>query len=295
VNRNALAFVTAFVLACDGGGGGGTSADVLSDGVQADYPAVGAGITLTGTLGVGQISGVLHASVKSALQDGDPLVGYRLYCVTFTDPPAAGGGEADASGAFSLDFQGGGVPFGCFVRDASDGGAATVFFGTPSASSETVVVPGTVDLGEVVVDLDKGVALAPLPAGASLVTTTPSAAECPAGTWTGDVTTKCGTTVVSLWIAKDPSGTLLVASTSSNTPIGDPATGPCGTFSLPQFPGVAWMESTRAFSMVLTADNGFTYGYDGTADAGCTVLDGTAWYQQQGGPKTSEPMQYTRR
>ncbi|MBI5159823.1 MAG: hypothetical protein HY996_00140, partial [Micrococcales bacterium] len=50
------------------------------------------------------------AAIRSALQDGDPLAGYSLYCVTFTDPPADGSGVADTSGVFQVSLQGGGVP-----------------------------------------------------------------------------------------------------------------------------------------------------------------------------------------
>ena len=290
-------------LACGSGGGGSTSADAVqtdtaptdtapTDVAQVEYPSSGASITLTGTLQAGKVTANLSAALVSALQDGDPLAGYKLYCVTFTDPPTAGSATADGSGAFSLTIMAGGVPFGCIVVDTADKGVAAVLFGKPGSSAETVVVPGSASLGTVVVDSSAHVAQAALPDGATLVRNTPAAAACPSGIWAGSVTTTCGTTTNTFWVARAPDGAGIVEGISSNTAIG--TTGTCGTYGQAQ-PALTWTPSTRAFSLFATGPNGTQFGYDGTVNADCTQIDGTAWMQPLGGQKTESAMSYMRK
>lgn len=99
------------------------------------------------------------AKRQSSLEAGIPLPGYSLFCVTFQDPPRAGGGKADGSGKFVLGMEAAGVPFGCFVLDSAGKRVADLFFvedsRDPSGNfnvSGTAVLLSDTDLGDVLVD-----------------------------------------------------------------------------------------------------------------------------------------------
>jgi len=61
---------------------------------------------------------------------------YKLYCVTFTDPPNAGTGIFDATGNFSVTIDNAaGLAVGCFIQKVADNSTvATVTFDTGTAS-----------------------------------------------------------------------------------------------------------------------------------------------------------------
>ncbi len=137
-----------------------------------------------------------------------PLSGYQLYCVTFTDPPVAGKGTADSTGAVSVTLSVGSASLGCFILDPAGKGVATVIFtdAPVTQSGQTVSVTGSVDLGTILVSLDSGVAEAVLPSGVAL-SATPAGTPCPVGTWTmGIPNTTCTTDHADFWIAQTTPG-----------------------------------------------------------------------------------------
>jgi hypothetical protein len=99
---------------------------------------------------------------------------YKLYCVTFTDPPNAGEGQFDTSGNFSLVVaNAAGVPVGCFIVDTSNQNqtVATVTFTIGTASGmDTGTTTGPVFTGgtytiAIAFDPTTGVATATVTAG----------------------------------------------------------------------------------------------------------------------------------
>jgi|GEM_PF-1842616 len=116
---------------------------------------------------------------------GDPLVGYKLYCVTFTNPPVAAAGTSDAAGQVSLDIDASGVALGCFVLDTSGEAVAALVFSSGPERGQTITLTGDADLGTITVDLDNGIAQADITEVGTI--TGSDDMECPLGTWTATV------------------------------------------------------------------------------------------------------------
>ena len=199
---------------CGGGGGGGTPS--------------GSKTTLSGKLYSGTLVGPISAMVveKAATPDV-PLVGYQLYCVTFSTPPVSGSGTSGTDGSVTLTLDVESADLGCFILDAAGNGVATLIFVNGSATEfgQTVKASGSVDLGTVTVQLSTGAAQATTPTGVTIDTTTPTGATCPIGSWyaTGiGHSPSCPTgknTETAVWIVKKPDGTYAASFTSYNVGI----------------------------------------------------------------------------
>ncbi len=122
-------------------------------------------LTITGTLAT-QASRNTRGEILAP--SGKP---YRIYCVTFAEPPSAGYGDVDSvTGKFSLTLDNAaGVAFGCFVLDASTSGiiATVAFEGTDKGMDGDTTREGTyiannggnLEFGTVTLDLTTGVAV----------------------------------------------------------------------------------------------------------------------------------------
>jgi hypothetical protein len=201
------ALVLAFLAAC-----GGTSAAADSGGDPGGDAGNVATLTLSGTLVAGSQASTtvrsLPAAKASALQAGDPLAGYRLYCVTFAVPPLAAAATADADGKVALELDAAGVPFGCFVLDTAGDGVATLMFTKGAEEGQTLTLSGDADLGGITVDLDHQVAHADVASTGAL--TASGGLPCPLGTWVvtvprGDCT---GTATATIWFVRTETGAL---------------------------------------------------------------------------------------
>lgn len=196
--------VASLISGC-GGGGGGT-------------PAPSAKTTLSGKLYSGTVSGFSADVAKTetkAITPATALPGYQLYCVTFATTPVAASGTSGADGSVTLTLAVASADLGCFVLDGSGTSVASLIFTNSSLSQagQTASVSGSVDFGTITVSLDAGVAAATVPSGVTIVTTTPSGASCPEGSW---FATDIGyappcpvgqDTEASVWIVKKPDGT----------------------------------------------------------------------------------------
>ena len=187
---------------------GVTSQPLTIDGVLQE-----GSVTLTASTYAGNVS-LSNASLSGLSLT--PLTGYKLYCVTFSNPPVTGTGTADSSGNVSVTFNATSTPFGCFVLDASGNGVATLIFTntTNGQNGQTADFSGNANLGTITVDLTDGLALATLPSSGSLVTSTPSGTPCPVGTWTmGIPSTTCTNEYADFWIAQSSTGHYLLSYT----------------------------------------------------------------------------------
>jgi hypothetical protein len=182
---------------------------------------------------------VTSAGYSGALATAASTVwtGYQLSCVTFGTPPVAASGTADATGRVSVTMAVQNVAFGCFVLDATGKAVATLFVTSGAQSSQTIMMSTNADMGTVTVNLSLGTAFAALPGGITLVTTTPSGAACPLGTWAFVQASDsgCGTVKGEGWIAQFSTGPFLSSMTIHNLHVG----GAClGSYSLPGTPTV---------------------------------------------------------
>jgi hypothetical protein len=114
-----------------------------------------------------KVSGSLGTKVAKSAVPKEDLSMYELYCVTFEEPPEAGYGTADSSGNFTLNLQDTqNVAFGCFVRQNDLTIATMVFEDTNEQGLDggnirqgSISLMGSADLGLVILDLERGVAL----------------------------------------------------------------------------------------------------------------------------------------
>src|SRR5256885_1922862 len=75
------------------------------------------------------ITGTLVSGAETPRRTGlTALAGYKLDCLTFAQPPAAGTGTSDSAGNVSLQLTTNGAPWGCFIQDASGNQVAAVIF-----------------------------------------------------------------------------------------------------------------------------------------------------------------------
>jgi len=164
-------------------------------------------ITITGTL-TPMVEVIASPARARASVASSPFAGYQLYCVTFSRPPVTGTATADGSGAVSLTLAAQDTPFGCFVLDTTGAAVASLMFQGGAETGETVEFSASADLGNIAIDTTTGVAAVTLPGGGTVVTTTPSGAACPAGTWSFNVTDKG---------APDGTGTIWIAAVTAST------------------------------------------------------------------------------
>lgn len=129
-HRLRLSLVCALLALCSCGGGDETSGNdvvaqpdaanhdlpVPQDGLAKDSPGTPR-ILLEAQL-MAPLGTTLKAHWAKVPEQGIPLEGYQLYCVTFATPPSAATGTADAGGQVTLWLEAESVPFGCFVLDA---------------------------------------------------------------------------------------------------------------------------------------------------------------------------------
>ena len=212
-----------------------------------------------------------------------PLSGYKLYCVTFANPPAAGTGIADASGNVAVTFSATSTPFGCFILDPSNNGVATLFFTntTNGQKGQTVSFSGDTNLGTITVDTTSGVALATLPSNGSLVTTTPSGLPCPVGEWKSDMATfpnGCAG-YLELRASQSPDGSFLASLSNVGGCQPDYNSNVCGTCSWSNVP-VTYSNKTMSLAAISPCPSDpslfATIYFTGTTDAACSTINGTA-------------------
>lgn len=156
------------------------------------------------------LSGTLQASARFLTDDmarsaphwirASAFQGYTLYCVTFSSPPVASSGTADADGNVSVTIAASGLPVGCFLLDAAQKQVATLIFNVSTAGSSSntsATFTGDAALGAISVDLTNAIAAAALPSSGTLSPTTPTGLACPVGNWVSDAFTgdgNCGST-----------------------------------------------------------------------------------------------------
>jgi len=262
------------------GGGDTVSADSggVPDGGGQDGgvgDAGSAGITLSGALVAGAQTPAAPPPISPspAPAQGDPLVGYQLYCVTFATPPTAASGTADATGQLTLSLDALGVAFGCFVLDADGTGVASVIFMSGAQSGQTVTLTGDTDLGSITVDLDNGVAQTDVTSTGTI--TGSGGLACPLGEWVLSVPREdCGggNATVSLWFVQDADGQYTASFTIF--PVRLPGTDPevCGRHSETDLPVT---KSGGAFTFKFLNNPNCALVYDtlvATPNAGCTQL-----------------------
>jgi hypothetical protein len=168
--------------------------------------------------------------LSPAPAQGDPLVGYQLYCVTFATPPTAASGTADAAGQVTLGIDALGVAFGCFILDADGESVATLIFTSGEHRGQTITLTGDTELGSILVDLDNGVAQTDVTSTGTI--TGSGGLPCPLGTWvTPKSQPQCGDNgTVTFWFVQDASGEYRVSFTIGPGPL--PHTGGvCGYHS----------------------------------------------------------------
>jgi hypothetical protein len=190
-------------------------------------PTGAATITVSGTLLAGSTASIVTSVVesRSSYAAGSAFAGYKLYCVTFSSPPAAGSGVVSSLGTVSLTLAAQNVPFGCFILDAADGVVATVVFSVAAQTGQAISVGADVSLGSITVDLALGIAQA-APLSGALVTTTPAGLHCAVGRWRSDVfdpgtdpgppPLTCSNSTYDLVIFQVPGGPLLMMGEAFN-------------------------------------------------------------------------------
>jgi hypothetical protein len=228
-------------------------------------------LTLSGKLVAGSQTSVSgKTSEPSGINaGGNPLVRYRLYCVTFATPPVATSGTADTAGRVALNIAAAGVPFGCFILDTGGAGVATLIFTSGVNRGQTVTLTGDADLGDIVVDLDNGVAQAALTSTGSLAES--NGLACPLGEWTVTVPSSggCGDAEAVSWFARLASGEYTLSFTVGPQHISQNT---CGYTSVADIPVT---DSGGVFSFTYEGIPGATAGpmsFIATPNAGCTEL-----------------------
>jgi hypothetical protein len=225
------------------------------------------------------ISGKLTGSRAAAT-----LTGYELYCATLATPPASATGTLDSSGNVSLSLAAASTPFSCFLLDTAGHQKDSVVFSGGTEVSQGALFAGDADLGTVPVTGTLGVAQATLPAGGSLVTSTPTGLDCPVGIWKSGVLANGGVSssdpCVNLrtteLILKDPGGNLkmdhsyyfLDASGKSCLENSSPVQAFQGT-------EVAYSAGTLALTLPSGTDPGcaaHTLTFTGTVSADCQTI-----------------------
>jgi hypothetical protein len=165
-----------------------------------------------GPAGAVSLSGKLVSGTQTQ-PSSTPLAGYKLYCVTFAEPPTAATGAADAAGQVTISLDALNVAFGCFVLDPQGNGVATVIFKSGSQIGQTITLTGDANLGTITVDLGNGVAVTGVAPTGSLTGT--SGLACPLGEWKVTVpsTGPCGDVTSVIAFMKTADGKYLASFT----------------------------------------------------------------------------------
>jgi hypothetical protein len=174
----------------------------------------GGTIALSGTLIAGSQAPYSLSAVSPLPPpaDGDPLMGYQLYCVTFADPPTAAAKSADETGLVTMELAAVGVAFGCFVLDDQAVPVAVLVFMDGLTRGQTITLTDDADLGTITVDLGEGVAQSGIPIGGAL--TGGGDVPCPLGEWLASSPPKDGCEddlLTTFWIAQDTAGQYLMS------------------------------------------------------------------------------------
>lgn len=227
------------------------------------------------------LSGVLLGVAKTDTANGTPLANHKLFCVTLSDPPAAGTGTSDVEGKVTVNIKAANVPFGCFVRDANNNVVATlVFIKSDTEAGETLQVARSTYLGPILVDVSSGVATVSV-AGANteLVNKAQTGAACPIGVWIGELyPTSCVTNLKMterVTIKKDPeSNNLLITAVYGPMYLGPNNTN-CGYSSTTNLQAsFANNQLTLAESLAIdpTSCPAKKATYKGTVDLACKIM-----------------------
>lgn len=110
---------------------------------------------LTGSIASSSASSKI---AQSASLNSLSLTSYYIYCVSFEEQPVVSVGNIDSDGSFAFEIPLG-VPVGCFLNDVSSNQAVASFVIKDSSSGEedsSLAVTGSMDLGVLSVDLEKG-------------------------------------------------------------------------------------------------------------------------------------------
>ena len=128
-------------------------------------------IQISGTLLSAGPSGAPGVSKFGAdTTSGTPLVGYQLYCVTFTEPVVKGSGIADASGNVKVTLKVNSAAFSCSILDSTSKGVAYLFFSDSSGNKgQAVSGSGDINLKIIAVSLADGVAAATVPSNVTIL------------------------------------------------------------------------------------------------------------------------------
>lgn len=260
-----LAFVVAVLLSGCGsssGGGGGN----------------GSTINITGKLT--NSSSLTRSAwdenyLVGRLNDGDPLVGFKLYCVTFTSSPVSASAVAGSDGSVTLSLAAGGVAFGCFILDTSGNQIAAVAFKGSSTSGSAATFSGDAALGAISVNTQTGFAQATLTSDTNVVTKTPSTVACPLGTFAVDLGVGFSDCTTYLHLPSELTGSIVVSQDANGYHValsaypgkfrgyqpaqnGQPEQMPiCGHFSQ-QGKNVTFTNNTLSFSWDDSDSNGQT-------------------------------------
>ena len=131
-------------------------------------------ITITGTLvGSGPSPSLLNPELAAAAESA-PLAGYKLYCVTVTAPVVEGTGVADASGNVTVVLEISRATFACSVLDPEGNRVACITFSDASGANHGQIISGIgdINLGNITVSLDPGVAEATVPSNVTIAAIT---------------------------------------------------------------------------------------------------------------------------
>lgn len=120
-------------------------------------------VVLSGSLGSGAGISTKANQVISQSVGALDLSQYYIYCISFTESPEVVKGSISAAGSFSLQIPTG-VPIGCFVNDASTNLSVATFVLKDLTSGDentSITASGSINLGEVSLDLEKGEVVVP--------------------------------------------------------------------------------------------------------------------------------------
>ena len=120
-------------------------------------------ITISGALDGNSSSSVAMEASRLKAQSNSALdvTQYVFYCMTFSDSPSAAQSSIQADGSFSVQLPAG-QPFGCFIKDASQGTVVATLVAKDSSSNfgsqstSTISLSQSVNLGSLQLDLVKG-------------------------------------------------------------------------------------------------------------------------------------------
>jgi hypothetical protein len=229
-----------------------SSDSAYSNVVAANTNGSSMNITLTGQFNPGTVS--LSPSTEPFCRaSANTLAGYKLYCVTFLNPPVAATSQpADANGNVSITIAAKDIPFGCFILDSGGNAVAAILFSGTSGTGQAAQFSVSANLGTITVDLGAGISKLNIPAGGAVITTTPPGAECLVGKWeaTNIGCSPCapGNMTGTIWISKLPSGKYTESMIVGPACLGDACSG-CGDLSFINSISSTYQNGTLTFTM----------------------------------------------